>query len=449
MGQAHSRSRQSKVVEAAQSVLGSLGIDRTDSAPPSIQHYHHQHRDQYGSRRECYSDLGGRAWGREAKGRWSAKGVLWKIILKGLCRSVRRYTHQEIGERVLARAKALGLNEEQVATAGLKDLSARSVRYRLRKYGLNSLKTGPKNSPKSDTFSKEGSKKQTYILLHSKNQDRRSSIESTSTPSSPTTLKTELKVNSVSERFSPEKLEHGNPEKYWWGRLTPSSRFQRDLPYFQFKEGPWVVLVYGACHPGHTVRVDSKGEPLDIEVRAVIRRFSHYQNGRDLTLCTFWSHKPENGPFKKWKKVEQRDTVPRSWDQTYSTIGRDKVPEKSKMPVGTIWKDVSSPDMDIFRWESREAFMKAYHQYRKDLTTAAWEGYVLGEVQVGGLFYGWSRECSIDQSVMEVTEVIRRCRDRQGRKMLRVKARMSSTKIHSGDHVLFSASYCKPTGRPS
>ena len=163
------QNRPAKVIEAARSVLQDLGVEHTDSAPSSIQRYHHTHRDQFETRGECYSYLGAKPWGRAAKVRWSAKDVLWNLLLAGLCRSTRRYTHKEIGERVLARAKAYGLSEERSAKAGLKNLSARSVRYRLRKYGLRSLKTGPKNSPKSDTFSQEGPKKQTYIELHSKN----------------------------------------------------------------------------------------------------------------------------------------------------------------------------------------------------------------------------------------------------------------------------------------
>ena len=437
------QNRQAKVIEAAQSALQDLGVHQTDSAPPSIQRYHHTHRDQFETRGECYSHLGAKPWGRAAKGRWAAKEVIWNLLLAGLCRSVRRYTHKEIGERVLARAKAYGLSEKQVSKAGIKNLSARSVRYRLHKYGLRSLKTGPKNSPKSDTFSQEGPKKQIYVELCSKTEEG----VSTTTSSSPGSLIPEVILDSVSERFSPEKLDRGNPEKHWWGKLIPTTRFELDLPdLFYNNSDKWLLLVYGACHPGHTVRVNARGKHEDVEVLKVIRRFPHHQNGRDLTLCEFWSTTPKNGKYKKWVKVEQRDTVPQSWDKTYTTIVRDKVSEKAKMPVGTIWKDVRGPDMVDYGIENSRQFMEDYWLAMKQSRIAPWTGRVLGDVQVGGLFYGWDRGCSADKGVMEVTEVTRRCRDRQGRKVTRVMARMSSTKIHPDDHVLLSASYCKPKG---
>lgn len=281
-------------------------------------------------------------------------------------------------------------------------------------------------------------------------QDGRSTVEPTnSTPTSTLTsppLQPKVNKSSVSERFSPEKLKTGNPEKYWWGRLTPTGRFRQDLPYFHFKGGRWLLLVYGACHPGHTVRVRSKGEPLDVEVREVIRRFSHHRNGRDLTLCEFWSHKPENGPYKKWVKVKQRDTVPQSWDATYTTIGRDRVPEKSKMPVGRIWRDVKFPDMENYGLSNRDLFVADYWSAMRQHRIAPWKGRVLGDIQVGELFYGWSFTCSTDRKVLEVIEVIRRCRDRQGRKVTRVKTRESSKNIRTVETVLLSASYCKPKG---
>lgn len=165
MVQAHSRSRQSKVVEAAKSALQDLGVHQTDSAPPSIQNYHNRHWDQYASRGECYSDLGGRSWGREKRINWAARREVWTAILKGLCRSSRMYSYREIGERVLPRAKALGLTEDQITTLKLRNLGAEATRKRVKRYGLNTRKT----ACKSGHFSKKVIKKQTYVELCSKN----------------------------------------------------------------------------------------------------------------------------------------------------------------------------------------------------------------------------------------------------------------------------------------
>ena len=324
MRQAHSRNRQARVIRAAQSVLQNLGVHQTDSAPPSIQHYHHTHRDQFETRGDCYSHLGARPWGRAAKVRWSAKDVVWKLILEGLCRSTRLYTHREIGERVLSRAKALELSEERTASLGIKDLSARSVRYRLQKYGLRSLKTGPKNSPKSDNSSQEGSKNKSTFELRSKNQEKNSTVEPTSSSSSPSHSSTEGKNNivSVPKSFSePEKepeLVKGpdfEGNTWWWGRFTHTQKLDR-MKIIEEGGPDWDcyrAVVYGIARVGHVVRCKVKGKAQDFEITDTLYYTLHEGNQRDLTIAGV-------------KKIETRPGRPQSWDRTWSTLYRYKTP---------------------------------------------------------------------------------------------------------------------------
>ena len=554
------QNRQARVIRAAQSVLQNLGVHQTDSAPPSIQHYHHTHRDQFETRGDCYSHLGARPWGRAAKVRWSAKDVVWKLILEGLCRSTRLYTHREIGERVLSRAKALELSEERTASLGIKDLSARSVRYRLQKYGLRSLKTGPKNSPKSDNSSQEGSKNKSTFELRSKNQEKNSTVEPTSSSSSPSHSSTEGKNNivSVPKSFSePEKepeLVKGpdfEGNTWWWGRFTHTQKLDR-MKIIEEGGPDWDcyrAVVYGMARVGHVVRCKVKGKAQDFEITDTLYYTLHEGNQRDLTIVDV-------------KKIETRHGRPLSWDRTWSMLYRfktpafytgvlkpyrngddwqacipghgvkvgdeiygigwrawtqgfgyhmestgddfrrvrvthilrrtttenypyvadgllvtmaktqmvgngswhqrglptrsklcrsfrnythwekdhdrpgDQVPEKAPKPVGLtmiptgkIWKDVEFPDMENYGYAKRDQFMAAYRRAMSQSRNAPWTGKVLGDVQVGGLFYGWSDESASYEGVMEVNEVLGRCRDRQGRKVTKVKARESRKSI--------------------
>ena len=139
--------------ELLDGVYASNGIRTGCSAPWPIQQHLHKNRHKYKSPRHGYSELGSIKWGRDARRRWTAKDILWRFLLEGLCRSKRLYTHKEIGDRILSRARAAGLTEEQIEGAGLKDLDSRAVRYRLRKYGLKSRRTSSFSRPKSDNFS--------------------------------------------------------------------------------------------------------------------------------------------------------------------------------------------------------------------------------------------------------------------------------------------------------
>ena len=123
------------------------------------------------------------------------------------------------------------------------------------------------------------------------------------------------------------------------------------------------------------------------------------------------------------------------WEKDHDRPG-DQVPEKAPKPVGltmiptgNIWKDVKVPDMENYGYAKRDQFMAAYRRAMSQSRNAPWTGKVLGDVQVGGLFYGWSDESASYEGVMEVNEVLGRCRDRQGRKVTKVKARESRKSI--------------------
>ena len=193
-----------------------------------------------------------------------------------------------MGERIVARARAYEMTDEQVESMGRVNLTAIQVKYRVHKWGLARLHRlshpshykgnnrpgrSSQRANSRDNFCHKSIKEQAYYSQRGKNPSKKTPRQSSIPPQTSVSAPDHSSHRVGNRLVSPLKAKSGSQEgRWWWGRLTHISQHPNPYTHLHLRFGMdferFFATVYGLARKGDRVRVKLRGQGQDFEDRS-------------------------------------------------------------------------------------------------------------------------------------------------------------------------------------